>query len=390
MWLGPYRLGWDLEPAERFTTAALGRERLRWFWVRKRYPDEYLEPELRELYLASVGAVQDVRVPHAVPVCEPVLWDSRWHEVEEMVPGVDLTRILETQMPVRPEAALRIVSQLCDALKGMARVWRGRGEVKPFVYGHLEPRRVLVSALGDVWLRRLSHHAWMTRFATDVISTSRMRQSVYSAPEVLRGVGMTPQADVFSLGVLLYELLTGHHPFLRETGFQTFLAIMEDDRAGADVPLRPEFGAVLDRAMAHEPSERYPTAEAFGAALQGLRGRTSARRPERAALVEMAWPEVVAWFARAPALAHDTGLVKGLRRRMRAELGAGAPSWSMLYALSLGDEEPEAWLPGGEGSEIVAWLRGTRQEAPAKLEEIVFRGVLGLGERAKHALMQGP
>jgi serine/threonine-protein kinase len=94
----------------------------------------------------------------------------------------------------------------------------------------------------------------------------------YLAPELARGQPATPQADVYSLGVVLYEMVTGRVPFSGDTELAVALAHVEQpppSPRALNASLAPELEAVILRAMAKSPAARFPTAGALAAALRG-------------------------------------------------------------------------------------------------------------------------
>jgi serine/threonine protein kinase len=93
------------------------------------------------------------------------------------------------------------------------------------------------------------------------------------SPEQIRGDYVDPHTDIFSFGIVLYEMLVGRHPFLRQNPVETLSAILREPP-----PPAPELPAglrrVLDRCLAKDPGERWPSAEALDAGL-----REAARPP---------------------------------------------------------------------------------------------------------------
>ena len=133
----------------------------------------------------------------------------------------------------------------------------------------------------------------------------------YMSPEQVKGQPADARSDVFSFGVLLYEMLSGQRPFTGDSKLDTITKILRDpptplQSLRADVP--PELHAMLQRCMEKDPEARYPSAQALHAELQALRARRDAppggvgsllRRPGflvAAGLTVVSLATAVIWF----------------------------------------------------------------------------------------------
>ena len=101
----------------------------------------------------------------------------------------------------------------------------------------------------------------------------------YMSPEQVQGRPVDARTDVFSFGVLLYEMLSGQRPFAGESNLDTATAILRDDPAPLDGLRRdvpPELQAILDRSLAKEPRERFASGQELHEALLALKRRLEA------------------------------------------------------------------------------------------------------------------
>ena len=92
----------------------------------------------------------------------------------------------------------------------------------------------------------------------------------YMAPEILRGDAADPRSDLWALGVVLYELASGHLPFEGRTGFEISSAIMREIPKPLGPPVPPGLWAVIQRCLAKEPMQRYQRAGEVQAALEAV------------------------------------------------------------------------------------------------------------------------
>lgn len=190
------------------------------------------------------------------------------------------------------DARIRLFLQLIDAV--------GYAHRNLIVHRDLKPSNILVNAQGEPKLLDFGTSKLMAEDAT--VTQVRALTPRYSSPEQLRGERVTTASDIFSLGILLYELLTGGRPFgtgdsmagtleraLKETTpTSPHTALNEKIAAGRSTSLnelqtllRGDLASVLNKALAHDPTQRYSSAAAFGEDLQRyLEGRPVLARPQ--------------------------------------------------------------------------------------------------------------
>jgi Tol biopolymer transport system component len=118
----------------------------------------------------------------------------------------------------------------------------------------------------------------------------------YMAPEQLRGLPVDQRADIFALGAILYELLSGRRAFARDTAPETMTAILKEEPAdlavGGGVP--PALVRIVGRCLAKDPADRFQTARDLAFSLEGASDATAASVPSSTAGAR-AWP--LGWIA---------------------------------------------------------------------------------------------
>ncbi len=194
--------------------------------------------------------------------------------VMEYVDGVPMNRLA----PLPISDAVEYTRQATDALAFLHR--------NQLVHGDVKPDNLLVNKSGRVKLVDLGIVRPVGAAEGDTILGS----PAYIAPERLQGAPLSPLSDVYSLGATLFEALTGRPPFggatAQEVAAQTLSA--EPPALAAlrpEVPLAVE--GIVARAMAKDPTRRFPDMDSFGRALAGLQmsaGQSTGALPRMAAV----------------------------------------------------------------------------------------------------------
>ena len=181
--------------------------------------------------------------------------------VMELVVGRTLRERLDDPAPIDPWQAAGLAAQVAEALDAAHRAGLVHRDVKPANVLLSDDGRVKVADFG---IAKAVAEADLTQPGL-MVGTAK-----YLAPEQVRGDAVDPRTDLYSLGVVLYEMLCGRPPFVADTDAATALARLQRD------PLRPRqvragvpkgLEEVVCRAMAREPAERYDTAADLRAAL---------------------------------------------------------------------------------------------------------------------------
>lgn len=159
--------------------------------------------------------------------------------------------------------AAEVCAQVCDALE----VAHAMG----LVHGDVKPNKVMVSRAGAVKLRGLG----LARCRRGVMPHRgvTIMPLHYLSPEQLRGATASSATDLFSLGLVLCELVTGRRPFEHESQFESLKATLDEPPAPEVMALLPSpLVPIVERALQKSPAQRFESAHAMAEALRAAGG----------------------------------------------------------------------------------------------------------------------
>ncbi|MFZ3498075.1 protein kinase domain-containing protein [Streptomyces sp. 5.8] len=234
-------------------------------------PDKVAGPgsvaeELRRRFVRECRVTAQVDHPGLVTVHDAGSDGDELYLVMGYVEGSDLADHLAEHDPYPWSWAVSVIAQLCSVLSAVHAV--------PIVHRDLKPRNVMVRPDGTVLVLDLGVASVMDTDTTRLTSTgSPIGSPAYMAPEQAMGGAVGPHTDLYALGVVLYELLSGNVPFAGSTA----LGVLHRHLYEPPLPvrqLRPEvpqqLEAVLLQLLAKDPQERPASAQAVYAALAPL------------------------------------------------------------------------------------------------------------------------
>ncbi|HSP37450.1 MAG TPA: protein kinase [Frankiaceae bacterium] len=190
--------------------------------------------------------------------------------VMELVPGPPLSALLAAEAPLAPARVMNIVGQTALALQAAHEAGVVHRDIKP---GNLLVMADDTVKVTDFGIARAADAVPLTRTGT-VLGTA-----FYLSPEQAAGDDVGPPSDIYSLGIVAYECLTGRRPFAGTNPVAVALAHQREQAP----PLPPEIPLqvreLVGRAMAKNPPDRPPTAGDFGRAALALRDGLQGTRP---------------------------------------------------------------------------------------------------------------
>jgi ABC-type transport system substrate-binding protein len=245
-----------------------------------------LSPELahderfRQRFLRESSIAAGLEHPNIVPTFASGEEDGFLYLAMRYVEGSDLREVLRVKGRLEPESALHLIGQVATALDA--------AHSAGLVHRDVKPGNILVADEPE------GEHAYvcdfgLARHVSSVSSLTGERGFIgtidYVPPEQIEGGAIDARADVYSLGCVLFECLTGERPFERDSELSVVFAHLNEPppRLSQVRPELPqELDGVFEAALAKSPDDRYPSCGELAAAAQaGLEGKTFARRSLR-------------------------------------------------------------------------------------------------------------
>jgi len=244
------------------------------------------EGKFLERFRREAKVLADFDSPYAMQVYDYGTDGETNFIVLELIQGKILSDIIEAEGPMEVDRTLELARQIAECLQA--------AQQKGIVHRDIKPANVMVTTDGlikvmDFGFARGAISNGLT--ATDVLGTPS-----YISPEQADGKEVDTRTDIYSLGISLYEMLTGEVPYKGDTAIDVVLAHMT-----APIPsvrsLRPDVPGAVDkiiaRCMAKEPRDRYQTAAELVRAIDAALGKRIVPSPEPARPARAVQPEAL-------------------------------------------------------------------------------------------------
>src|SRR5580658_681960 len=227
------------------------------------FPELSTDRTFVDRFRREAQAAANLSHPNIVPVFDWGESDRTYYIVMEYVDGEPLSSIIRTQAPLDGVQACSIAADIAKALSYAHR--------HGVVHRDIKPGNVMITSDGQV---KVGDFGIARAIGSDENITQTglvMGTATYFSPEQAQGLGVDGRSDVYSLGVVLFEMLTSRPPFSGETpvsiAYQHVRETAPTPRSlNPSIPVPLE--AIVLQAMAKQPSERYQTAQDFQADLQ--------------------------------------------------------------------------------------------------------------------------
>jgi eukaryotic-like serine/threonine-protein kinase len=225
------------------------------------------DASFEQMFLDEASLASQIRHPHVVEILDLGEQDGVLYLVMEWINGVPLNQLMKTARRsggVHLPVAVRIVMQACAGLHAAHELRDPNGQLVGLVHRDVSPQNILVSYDGVTKVVDFGVAKATARGGGATAAGQVKGKVAYMAPEQIKGDAVDRRIDVFAIGIVLYALTTGKHPFRKDSEAATLYNILE---GGPVVPPRmivPGYPAQLERvvqqALARDPAKRFPTA----------------------------------------------------------------------------------------------------------------------------------
>ena len=251
-------------------------------------PELAADEDFRQRFLREAQVAASIEHPNVVPVLRVGEANGMLFIAMRLIGGRDLAAVIRDEGRLEPQRAARLVDQVADALDA--------AHEQGLVHRDVKPANILVEE------RRRGEHAYLTDFGlTKSLTMSGggltstgviVGTTNYMPPEQWSGGRLDARVDVYALGCVLYEALTGKVPFERDAQAARMYAHLTDPppKVSSTLPGASAFDGVIARALAKDPDGRYPSVGDLGYAAVAAAEARTVIRPERSVAVGEAAP----------------------------------------------------------------------------------------------------
>jgi serine/threonine protein kinase len=209
--------------------------------------------QFKQIFFNEAKAAGKLMHPHIVSVYDATVEDDACYLVMEYVDGSNLKGYCKEKALLPLEKVVKIIFQCAKALD-----YAHQNEI---IHRDIKPSNIMISTKGDAKISDFG--IAMIKGDSGLSQSGSLTGSLYySSPEQLRGEELTPQTDLFSLGVVMYELLSATKPFKGDTDVNTIYKINneEPEPLKKHLPDAPEsLARIVVRALEKDPTKRYQT-----------------------------------------------------------------------------------------------------------------------------------
>jgi serine/threonine-protein kinase len=238
-------------------------------------PEFANQPDFIRRFETEAQLVAQLEHLHIVPLYDYWRDPDGAYLVMRLMKGGNLEDLVEKgSLPLAQVA--HVLEQVVSALSAAHR--------KGIVHRDLKPANILLDEDGNAYLSDFGIAKAIGAQSGLTLTGAIVGTPAFISPEQVQSLPITPQTDIYSLGVMLYVMLTGKHPFPETSPGDLIARHLRDplpDLQDFSPDLPPELDSVIQHATAKDPAERYPDVDSFLADLRRILGPDLAPTPER-------------------------------------------------------------------------------------------------------------
>ncbi len=230
------------------------------------------DEEFVERFRREASSAAGLQHPNVVQVYDRGEWNDTYYIAMEYLEGTPLNEVIRQEGPIPADRAIEITLQILTA----ARFAHKRG----VIHRDIKPHNVIIDSEDRV---KVTDFGIARAGASDVTETgSIVGTAKYLSPEQAQGQTVGGQSDLYSIGIVLYELLTGQVPFDADSAVSVALKHVSEQPPSpraVNPTVSPELDAIVLRTLAKHPGERFANADEFISALELVYDPTSVTPP---------------------------------------------------------------------------------------------------------------
>jgi serine/threonine protein kinase len=306
-------------------------------------PDLAGQKELADRFLREIKVLASLHHPNIAALRTALTLDNQLVMIMEFVDGVTLSSRLN-QGAIPPALAVKYIDQVLDALS--------YAHKQNIIHRDIKPANMMLTPDGTVKLMDFG----IARSASDrslTMTGTTLGSLNYMPPEQVKGDPADNRSDLYSLGVSLYEMVTGQLPFTAESNYAMMAAHLQEVPK-PPIVLRPGIPQTLNQiivmALAKDPGQRFQSADAFRGALKSVPAQGAPAQPgaDPRAFVPSANPgSATALFQETPASQSPTTVMDTPAYQQNRGVGTVA---NPVLAAAPADAMPQAPPPRASGS----------------------------------------